>query len=82
MKWIMPPVQFSNVSSSQVQSSSQTLRKHGHDAVAARVGSITLEDNAVHTSAQNNSQVQLSSGDMISQLSVQGGADHSISARN
>lgn len=63
MKWTLPSVQFPYVSSSQHQSSAQTLGKHGHDALAARVDGLTLEENGGHISAQNNSQAPLSSDD-------------------
>lgn len=81
-RWIMHPVQFPNVSTLQSPSSPQTAVKTGHDVLAARMDNIVLEDNAGHMNMQANSQPQLSGGDKMDQFSVQGGSDHTISARN
>lgn len=78
-RWIMPPDQFPKISSLQVSSSPETAVKAGHDALAAHVDNITTEENAGRLSLQTNSQLQHSGGDIFS---VQGGADHSISAGN
>ncbi|XP_059623436.1 la-related protein 1C-like isoform X2 [Cornus florida] len=87
-RWLMPPVQFPNVSSPQSPGSSSS-----HDILAANVQNISLEerinkqghDEAVlsrSSSGDVNSRSQQSSSEETGQATFQAGSESSISAKS
>ncbi|POO00809.1 Transcriptional repressor poly-beta-hydroxybutyrate-responsive [Trema orientale] len=77
-RWLIPAVQFPNVSRPQTPGTSS------HDMLAAHVQRIALEGQSanISSSGQGNYQPQLSNGDGSGPFGVQAGADRSISGRN